>query len=432
MFTMHDLNISVEMGGAMFCAICAACVTLFSSIEHRYRWYLMSMFTAVLFALMGDALGDIFAGRPGLLATLATHTGHAAYYIGAYVLLGLYISYLCGRIEDATGIVYRRTRIAAWITCFLWSLLMILGLFYYMDANNNYHRTELYWLAQLPIILCGIISVAFLLRSRKQLNSKAFYCMLLYSLAPAIGAIAQVATHSINFTAITVSFGLIVLFLEMQGHSAQLLQERTEQLARSREELTENRIAVMVSQIQPHFMFNTLDSIYYLCLTDSQLAADAVDKFSTYLRANLASLDRTTPIPLPTEIAHVRTYLELEKMSKAELLEYKIDVRTEDFAVPALSVQTLVENAVRHGTGKRPGGGTVSVSVEDAGSAYEIWVVDNGVGFDATAEPAPGRHTGIRNTRARLEAMCNGELIIKSELGKGTTALIRIPKEAAL
>lgn len=423
------LNISIEVWGAAFCVMGAVSVVLFSTADRSYRNSLLMMYVAEAFALTGDALANMFNGRAGIVAWLATHLGHLAYYVGSYSVLGAYVSYLCDRLGEGNGREYRKTRIVAWAICCIWSLMVFTGIYYYMDASNMYQRGNLYLVAHLPIALVSLVGITYVLKSWKTISPVSCICMLFYSIAPLVGTIAQLCTHGLNFTAITIAVGLTVLFMEMQGHSARLLQTRTEQLARSREELAETRIAVMVSQIQPHFLFNTLDSIYYLCVTDPSLAADAVDKFSTYLRANLASLDRKTPIPLSTEMAHVRTYLELEKMSKAELLDYSIDVQSSNFAVPALAVQTLVENAVRHGTGKRAHGGTVSVVVADVGDVHEITVADDGVGFSVEDGMPPGRHMGIQNTRARLEAMCEGELEVQSEPGQGTTAIIRIPRE---
>ena len=98
--------------------------------------------------------------------------------------------------------------------------------------------------------------------------------------------------------------------------------------------------------------------------------------------------------------------------------------------VPALSVQPLVENAVKHGTAKKSGGGTVNVKICEYDDFYEIYVIDDGVGFDLSQPPDDERlHLGMENVRRRLDAMCGGTLTVSSALGKGTTAVIRIPKK---
>ena len=97
--------------------------------------------------------------------------------------------------------------------------------------------------------------------------------------------------------------------------------------------------------------------------------------------------------------------------------------------MPPLTVQPLVENAVNHGISDLPEGGCVTVSAWEEAEHYEVRVSDNGVGFDPTAQPADGRsHIGISNVRSRLSLMCHGTLEILSAPGRGTTAVIRIPK----
>lgn len=101
--------------------------------------------------------------------------------------------------------------------------------------------------------------------------------------------------------------------------------------------------------------------------------------------------------------------------------------------VPALSVQPLAENAVKHGTAKKPGGGTVTIKTREYENDYEIYVIDDGAGFDLSRPPDDERlHLGMENVRKRLKAMCKGTLDVSSAPGKGTTAIISIPKTMPL
>ena len=428
MFSIRELNIAIELWGAVFCLVGNVCVALFTQVDKRYRMLLLAMFTTELVSMCGDAAAGIFRGREGTLAWFATHAGNLLTYIMGYLLLLSFFSYLCARLEESTSMSFDRTLMLARLICGLACLMAAFGLFYYIDEHNVYHRTEWYWICQIPIIAICLMSSMLLLRNRSNTPRKEVLFFFACNLLPIPTSLIQMFVYGLNYAAISSTIGIVIIFLEAMAHSAQLLANRTQQLTKSREELAESRIAVMVSQIQPHFLFNTLDSIYYLCVTDSQLAANAVDKFSTYLRANLDSLNRTTAVPISTELAHVRTYLELEKISKAELLEYHIGSNPYDFFVPALSVQTIVENAVRHGIGKQPGGGTVTVHVSEDIHVYRIEVSDDGVGFNAD-ETSYEDHVGIQNTRARLASMCNGTLDVQSIPNVGTTVIICIPKE---
>ena len=194
--------------------------------------------------------------------------------------------------------------------------------------------------------------------------------------------------------------------------------------------LQESQISIMLSQIQPHFLYNTLNSIYQLCETNPMRARFMVNSFSEYLRNNLSSLEEQGLIAFETELAHVKTYLDIEKVRFEDTLEIELDIKCIDFALPVLTVQPIVENAVKHGTSKKRGGGRVTISTEEDGESYVIRVSDTGCGFDPEKPKNDGkRHVGIDNVRQRLSNMCKGTLTIESEVGKGTLATIRIPKE---
>jgi sensor histidine kinase YesM len=193
--------------------------------------------------------------------------------------------------------------------------------------------------------------------------------------------------------------------------------------------LQESRISIMLSQIQPHFLYNTLNSIYHLCETNPMLARSLVNSFSEYLRNNLSSLEQTGLVPFETELSHVKTYLDIEKVRFEDTLEIEYDIKCVDFALPVLTVQPIVENAVKHGTSKKRGGGRVVVATFEEREFYVIRVTDTGCGFDPEKPKNDGkRHIGIENARQRLSNMCQGSLTIESEIGVGTVATIRIPK----
>ncbi len=183
-----------------------------------------------------------------------------------------------------------------------------------------------------------------------------------------------------------------------------------------------------MSQIQPHFLYNTLSSIQALCLTDSEKAFDVTEKFGTYLRQNIDSLDRPELIPFEKELEHTRVYSEIE-MIRFPSIRMEYDTPDTGFMIPALTVQPLVENAIRHGV-RSVENGLVRVSSKKAGGFHEIVISDNGKGFDAAAaENADGTHIGIRNVRERLASLCCGTMTIESAENAGTKITIRIPAE---
>ena len=195
-------------------------------------------------------------------------------------------------------------------------------------------------------------------------------------------------------------------------------------------ELAKNRIAIMISQIQPHFLYNTLNSIYYLCEKEPKQAQQAIDRFATYLRGNLDALKSENVIAFSKELEHVEIYLSLEKMRFEEDLNIEYDIRVKDFAIPSLTVQPLIENAVKYGIGKKDGGGKIMIRSLETDDGFEVSIEDDGVGFEPDKISADGRnHIGIDNVRRRLWELCQASLDIKSEPGKGTCVKITIPKD---
>ena len=194
-------------------------------------------------------------------------------------------------------------------------------------------------------------------------------------------------------------------------------------------ELENSRITVMLSQIQPHFLYNSLTTVMDLCDRDPKQAKAAIADFAGYLRGNLSSLKVENLISFGTELEHIEKYLRLEKLRFQDELEVVYDIQTRDFMLPALSVQPLVENAVKHGVGQKIGGGTVTINTTETEDEYIICVTDDGVGFtEGEYSDDGGTHVGIENIKKRLDMMINARLEIESKTGEGTKACILIPK----
>ena len=203
------------------------------------------------------------------------------------------------------------------------------------------------------------------------------------------------------------------------------------QRSRLEAELKESRISIMLSQIQPHFIYNTLGTIERMCLKDPQKAFDLVRNFSLYLRGNFSELDSVAPIRFEEELKHIEYYVNIEKVRFPDMsIEY--DVEATEFVLPALSVQPLVENAIKHGLMRLESGGTVLVCSYETPTHFCVEVKDDGVGFDTSLPIDEKMHVGLRNIRGRLNAMVNGDLILESKPGVGTKAVIMIPKEVTV
>ena len=190
------------------------------------------------------------------------------------------------------------------------------------------------------------------------------------------------------------------------------------------------RIQIMMSQIQPHFLYNTLATIQALCVIDPKKASDTTEKFGTYLRQNLDIIGQESLIPFEKELDHTKIYTDIEAL-RFPNIEVIYETEDTDFQVPALTVQPLVENAIRHGVRIRPNG-IVKVTSKKTETGYEIAISDNGKGFDTSSiATMEKQHIGLRNVKERIEKMCGGTMTIESEENKGTTITMFIPDTAA-
>lgn len=196
--------------------------------------------------------------------------------------------------------------------------------------------------------------------------------------------------------------------------------------------LLQQRIAIMASQIQPHFIFNALNVIRQLCLADPEKAEHAVLHFASFLRGNIDSLGSTGLIPFSKEQEHTAHYVSLMRTRFGDRIRFILSAGPDDFMLPPLTIQPLVENAIRYGLLAKEEGGTVEVSTSKTSDRILITVRDDGAGFDPLKQKEDGRrHIGIENVKQRLLTQCGGSLDIRSEPHAGTTVTISLPRAQA-
>lgn len=198
-------------------------------------------------------------------------------------------------------------------------------------------------------------------------------------------------------------------------------------------ELERANNAIMLSQIQPHFMYNALNTIKSLIKRDPDKAEQAVIDFSMYLRGNMDSLSKVDPIPFSEELGHIKHYCNIEQLRFRDKLDIFYEIGPDSFFVPTLSVQPIVENAIKHGVTKRPEGGSVTISTDEDEDNYYITVEDDGIGFDVNApvkqDDTKRSHVGLKNIKERFEVMMGAEVRIESKYGEGTTVTVKLPKQ---
>lgn len=220
-----------------------------------------------------------------------------------------------------------------------------------------------------------------------------------------------------------INFMYMVKQVKKNIHKAQLAQQLENELLNSKLEL-------MASQMKPHFVFNALGIIRELCTQDEKKAQQAIDYFSTYLKSNINAIDENKCIAFKKELKHCESFLYIEQLRKEDRLKVVYDIQETNFYIPPLCIETLVENAVKHGIGKREEGGTVTIRTCKNNNSYIVEVWDDGVGFDIYADNTKDdgrKHIGFENTRKRIKNLCEGDIFIESRLNEGTKVKIVLP-----
>ena len=298
------------------------------------------------------------------------------------------------------------------------------GILVQIDEAGTYSEGRFSFFGHLMVASYMLFDLLMLIRFRKNLSlhqRRIFYLyiglpMLAIALSPFINGVFIVALSS----SLSVSLFMILSVIE-QAREYRHQEIKNEQL----------KVDIMLGQIQPHFLFNVLYVIQEICHIDPEKASDAISEFSKYLRHNMDSLSINSPIPFTDELEHTKHYISLQQLRFGEALVVKFELACTDFYMPTLTLQPIVENAVRYGVRKTSTGeGTVIIQTRAYPDRYEVKVIDNGPGFDPNVRKEDGlSHTGLNNVRQRLQRICDGQLEIWSELGKGTVVTMVLPKK---
>jgi len=222
-------------------------------------------------------------------------------------------------------------------------------------------------------------------------------------------------------------FGVLVSYVFV---SLERINEERLQRIESEKAAMEAELRLVQSQMEPHFLFNTLANVRSLIDSDPRRAGDMLETFVAFLRTSLRS-GRERTVPLEQELDVVKSYLDLYAMRMGERLRYRIDLpeALRGVRIPPLLIQPLVENAVKHGLEPSINGGEVMVSAERADKRILIRVIDSGAGIKETAG---GSGIGLENVRRRLAIMYGdtGRLVIEENSPTGVKVVIEIPAES--
>ncbi|MDO5573506.1 MAG: histidine kinase [bacterium] len=308
------------------------------------------------------------------------------------------------------------------------------GWIFAIDEQNIYSRGNLYVYNLIPfyfyILGALFFAAAGFYKEKDDEQRRQSASLVVYMFLPIVGTILESFYYGISWIWPFTTLCLLMVYMNVQQ---QMMSRQRFSIIEKEKELVESRMAIMLSQIQPHFLYNTLGTIRALYRRDPLRAEQAMLEFTEFLRGNIDSLTAEKPISFEQELSHTKHYLELELMRFTDRLHIEWDIRTMEFRIPTLTLQPIVENAVHYGVSMKEEGGNIQISSYEEEQEFVVKVKDDGVGFEsADADRGTGvirSHIGIPNVRERLRTLCNGTLTIDSANGMGTTVTIRIPKE---
>ena len=297
--------------------------------------------------------------------------------------------------------------------------------FIYFAPGNLYSRGSLYPLLLTPMLSILLLNFVSTLRRRTHLSRKVFLSFVIAQVPTIAASIVQMFIDFFPFLAISYILSALAMYSFILSDQIEQDLHNQREIARQQQEIAHERASIMVLQMRPHFIYNTLMSIYSLCNIDPQKARQVTMDFTNYLRRNFNAVASDSIIPFTTELEHTRAYLAVEQAQYDDMLVVEYDTPFTRFRLPPLTLQPIVENAVKHGMDPYAGPLHIFIQTRHTDDGTRIIVEDNGIGFDPSDESTP--HTTLKNIHQRLEMMCHGAMTIMPRPGGGTVVTITIP-----
>lgn len=412
------INIGIDMLGMIVCLI-----LLYSCIlEMTYAGVnkaFMRLLCVICLNLFWDMLAWNYDGVEGFQQIV--RFVNTCYFLTGFVVQYNYWAYIEAELKLTGYGAFRYMNLFASIFGCTTTVYNWFNPFYFdVGTDAVYERSDFYLLCFVPAVVVFVTAAIAVIRQK--ISGIEKMALLSYEVFPFCAVLFQTINYGLSILYPACLLGVLLVY-------SNIYTQRSRKIAEQQAKITEQNMSIMVSQIQPHFLYNTLTTISNLIRKDPDEAEEATVLFSQYLRGNLDSLRKKETVPFQAELNHVKTYLTLEQMRFGDKLQVVYDVKEEHFRIPALSLQPIVENSVKHGICEKEDTGTLTISTRADRGGYLIVVEDDGVGFDPTVPKADdGRsHVGMQNVIDRLDSMCGAKMRVISSPGNGCRTEIWVP-----
>lgn len=388
------------------------------SLDRWSKRYFTTLFSLLFLCAISCFLELIFYNDPTKATTQKVVYFFESLLLSVPIFMPTILLLHCSREKIKSSPLFLPVMILLVIYFALLLVAQFTNAFYYVTSDNQFFYGPFYSLSLVPIILILLLNILGTIKRRKVLSKKVFISLLIY-LVPMT---AMLIVHTFVAIEIFVVFGMALFAFIMYGL---ILSDNLEKYMRQQREIAEQRANIMVLQMRPHFIYNSLMGIYYLCDQDAEKAKQVTLDFTTYLRKNFSAIASKDTIPFNEELEHTRAYLAIEQAQFEDSLFIDFNTPHTSFRVPPLTLQPIVENAVVHGLRGSNAPIHVSVITRKSDTAYEIIVEDDGPGFRSTDNDDP--HIALDNIRERLDIMCGGTISISPRQEGGTSVKVTIP-----
>lgn len=430
MTTTKIINFVLEGWGVLTCLLAVFILLSGIYMEKQSKRYFIEVFFCLAINLMANLIGLLLKGKEGTVVYMVLWIANFLEFFFGYLLTFILSLLLIHTISCGQKEIFQKQLLKIWkklsVGLFLSAVCLLIlsqftNLYYRIDEQGYYHRQQGFWLSQVIAIVPMMISSGFIFYFRKLLGKQKTGLFLVLITAPILAVVIQMVFYGIYFALLFAVIAAVILLVY-------LLKEQLEDFYQTQKKLSQMQLEIVRSQIQPHFLYNSLTAIAQLCEKDPKCAKQATIAFAEYLRMNIKSLNGCQMVPFEEELSHIKTYLYLEQLRFGEDLHVEFEIEETDFYIPALSIQPLVENAVKWGVGQKEDGGTVTLAVRQNDSNIQIQIIDDGVGIQKDWKSDGRSHLGMENVRQRLAENCNATMQVESMPGKGTIVTVLIPE----
>ena len=412
------------IGITMFFAISALVLAILNKHEKNNNNFWLFVL-CITFAFRMLITNEGYMVSHGLFGNIEYEIMTSLVYVSTYILKLSMLMHVINVLD---------VKIHQGFIVFVAGLFLVCAFVPYVLYDYIYMATSYIWLQSVTYILDVFIiykiSKAVVDKRKISLLYLVAYCITSGAIIIDNFYINGYVSQNVTYIMPVACMVFIGIMLLIHSFDTVEMYKQAKRSAELQKELGDMNMTLMLSQIQPHFMYNALNTIKYLTKKDPKSAETAIVKFSSYLRANMDSLTQKEPIPFKKELEHVQNYIHIESLRFGDRLKVEYDIEYDDFLIPPLTIQPIAENAIKHGINQKIDGGTLKISTCEAENKILIFIEDDGVGFDVNEEKNDERsHVGMTNIKTRLKEMLNARVEVTSVQGEGTKVTIIIPEE---